>query len=209
MANDRYHASGVQAQWQPGSEGLVLRNKQGISNTEEINRAELELLHQLYEYLLKGELPDRRLRVADIKQWHALWLGNLYDWAGQVRMVNMSKGSFQFAAAPQIPRLLDEFERSCLRNYTPCHGLSQSAVAEAIAICHVELILIHPFREGNGRISRLLADVMAVQAGLEPLDYSVWDADREIYFSAIQNGMGRDYEPMYELVSRALTSERT
>ncbi len=49
--------------------------------------------------------------------------------------------------------------------------MSREQVIEAIATVHVELILIHPFREGNGRLSRLLADVMAVQAGFQSLDY--------------------------------------
>lgn len=89
---------------------------------------------------------------------------------------------------------------------TPCHGLENDALAEAIAVCHVELILIHPFREGNGRLSRLLADVMAVQAGRGPLDYSGWDADKATYFAAIQRGMGMDYAPMRQLVSAALAA---
>lgn len=72
----------------------------------------------------------------------------------------------------------------------------------------VELILIHPFRECNGRLSRLLADVMAVQAGAEPLDYTVWDANKRAFSSAIQHGMDRDYAPMRELVSRALDAAR-
>jgi cell filamentation protein len=69
------------------------------------------------------------------------------------------------------------------------------------------LILIHPFREGNGRLSRLLADVMAVQAGRGPLDYSCWDADKAAYFAAIQRGMSRDYAPMCKLVSVALIAQ--
>jgi cell filamentation protein len=48
-----------------------------------------------------------------------------------------------------------------------------------LAVTHVELILIHPFREGNGRLARLLADVMAVQADRGLLDYTEWDRDRE------------------------------
>jgi cell filamentation protein len=150
--------------------------------------------------------PERRLDVADLMEWHRLWLGNLYDWAGQVRSVNLAKGEFHFAAAAQIPRLLAEFERDCLHRYTPCVNMDDDVLAEAIAICHVELIVIHPVREGNGRLSRLLADVMAVQAGHGPLDYSRWDADKTAYFSAIQCGMDRDYTPMRELVSVALAA---
>jgi len=71
---------------------------------------------------------------------------------------------------------------------------------------HVELILIHPFREGNGRLSRLLADVMVVQAGRGPLDYSAWEADKAAYFGAIRAGMAKDYRPMQRLVEAALVN---
>ena len=70
---------------------------------------------------------------------------------------------------------------------------------------HVELILIHPFREGNGRIARLLCDVMAVQAKIGPLDYKVFDQSPYDYFLAIQAGLGRDFEPMKQLFSRSLS----
>ena len=207
MSTDRYHAKGPQADMQPGSGDQVLRNTPGITDPAQLDEAEVSLLLQLYEWLMGDQFPERRLDVADLMEWHRLWLGNLYDWAGQVRSVNLAKGEFHFAAAAQIPRLLAEFERDCLHRYTPCENMADGALAEAIAICHVELILIHPVREGNGRLSRLLADVMAVQAGHGPLDYSRWDADKTAYFSAIQCGMGRDYAPMRELVSVALAAQ--
>lgn len=74
----------------------------------------------------------------------------------------------------------------------------------AIAETHVELILIHPFREGNGRLARLLADVMAVQAGQDPLDYSAWETNKDRYFAAIQQGVLQDYQPMIAMVNEAL-----
>jgi cell filamentation protein len=116
----------------------------------------------------------------------------------------VGKGDFQFAAAAQVPRLWTVFERDCLERFTPCHDIGDAALVEAIAMTHVEFILIHPFREGNGRLSRLLADVMAVQAGHEPLDYSAWDADKGAYFSAIHAGMAGDYLPMQQLIEAAL-----
>lgn len=206
MASDRYQASGPQAEWQPGSNGQVLRNKPGITDAALMDETELGLLLQLYEFVMGEGFPDRCLRVTDLMEWHRLWLGNLYEWAGEERSVNMAKGDFHFAAAAQIPRLLQNFERDCLQRHTPCDGMDDAALAEAIAVCHVELILIHPFREGNGRLSRLLADVMAVQAGHEPLDYTQWDADKPAYFGAIRRGMSMDYAPMRELVSLALAS---
>jgi len=182
----------------------VFANRLGIQSTDEMAEAELILLQQLYEAVLVDDLPDRRLDVVDLETWHQRWLGNVFDWAGQLRTVNISKGGFMFASAALLSGLLQAFERDCLHRYTPCRDLSDEALAEAIAITHVEIILIHPFREGNGRLSRLLADVMAVQAGREPMDYSSWDAEKDRYFAAIRAGQGGDYAPMQELVVLAL-----
>ena len=115
----------------------------------------------------------------------------------------MAKDEFQFAAAGQIPQLLSKLEQEHLKRYTPCTNDSLEQLVEAIAVVHVEFILIHPFRDGNGRLSRLLADVMAVQAGYPPLDYSCWDQNKDAYFSAIGQGMSMNYEPMKDWVSRA------
>lgn len=207
MTANRYQATGPQAECQPGSNDQVLRNRQGITDPNVMDDLETRLLLRLYERVMREQFPNRRLDVADLMGWHHQWLGNLYDWAGHPRSVNMSKDGFHFAAALQIPRLLDEFEQKYLHRYTPCHDLDRESLADAIAVCHVELILIHPFREGNGRVSRLLADVMAVQAGHGPLDYSRWDADKAAYFTAIQHGVSRDYESMRGLVSVALAGQ--
>lgn len=57
-------------------------------------------------------------------------------------------------------------------------------------------MLIHPFREGNGRTARILADVMTAQAGLPPLDFSGMARKKKTYIEAIQSGMDRDYKEM-------------
>jgi cell filamentation protein len=205
--SDRYEA-GMQGEFESGSEDRVLRNKLGLTDPEEMDEVELRLLEQLYEAVLVEALPDRRLSVADLKTWHRRWLGNVYAWAGEERSVNLSKGSFPFAAATQVARLLAAFERDCLARFTPCHELGDFELADGIATTHVEFILIHPFREGNGRISRLLADVMTVQAGRGPLDYTAWDAEKQGYFAAIQIGMAGDYAPMRKLVEKALAGKQ-
>ena len=168
-----------------------------------MDQLELELLGLLYDAVVIEDLPEQQLTVADLVTWHRRWLGNVYPWAGQFRQVNMSKGDFMFAAAPQIPRLMATFENQCLSRWTPCQGLAGDALTQAIAITHVELILIHPFREGNGRLSRLLADVMAMQAGHEPLDYSSWDREKDRYIQAIHAGLAGDYAPMQARVRLA------
>ncbi|OTA15904.1 BepI protein [Xenorhabdus vietnamensis] len=139
-----------------------------------------------------------------IKRWHHRWLGNIYEWAGQKRTVNISKGGFMFAPAAQLPKLLNQFDAQYLAKYTPCSGMTRTQLIEAIAIVHVELILIHPFREGNGRLSRLLADIMAVQGGLQPLNYKIWEQNKAQYIVAIHAGLNMNYEPMKYWVSKAL-----
>ena len=201
---DRYAVHGTQGEFQPGSNDLVLANKLGIQSVEDMNDLELELLQRLYEEVLVKHLPNRVLTVEDLKTWHRRWLGNVFEWAGQERSVNMGKDGFMFAASAQIPRLLADFERSCLARWTPCHDMDTDALVDAIAITHVEFILIHPFREGNGRLSRLLADVMAVQSGRLPLDYSTWNTDRPAYYQAIHLGLQMEYAPMKRLVAQAL-----
>lgn len=200
----RYNVNTVEGEYQPGSDDQVLKNLLGITIPEEMDEVELGLLAQLYENVLVDDLPERALTVEDLRSWHRRWLGNVYEWAGQERSVNMSKGGFAFAASAQIPRLLVDFERNFLKRWTPCSDLSTEELVEAIAVTHVELILIHPFREGNGRLSRLLADVMAVQAGLDPLDYSSWELNKAEYIGAIHQGVGTNYEPMKRWVRLAM-----
>lgn len=198
---NRYQVSGWQNSYQEGSDEEVLRNKLGIVARDDMNHAELMLLRKLYLYVLQ-QLPQGQITVRLIREWHRRWLGNVYAWAGYERSVNMSKDGFPFAAADRIPALLEDFDRRYLARYTPCFGMRRSDLIDAIALTHVEFILIHPFREGNGRISRLLADVMSVQAEFGPLDYSVLESNRVQYIQAIQRGLAGDYQPMKSWVER-------
>ncbi len=201
---NRYDVSNSEGKFAEGSGEQVLANKLGISNPDEIDGAELVLLEKFYQTIFEEQFPLGHMTVAMIKNWHRRWLESVYEWAGQERTVNISKGGFMFAPSAQVPKLLSEFETKYLAKYTPCLGMDKEQVTEAIAIIHVELILIHPFREGNGRLSRLLADVMAVQGGFNPLDYQSWEQNKSQYISAIHAGMSMNYEPIKYWVSKAL-----
>jgi cell filamentation protein len=123
------------------------------------------------EELVRIYKQTHRFTAADVRRIHKIWFEPIYGWAGKYRQVNLSKGDFPFAAANQIPKLMMEFEKGPLREYTPCRFTGMSEIARAIAVVHAELLLIHPFREGNGRAARLLAVLMALQAGLPPLGF--------------------------------------
>lgn len=202
--NDRYDTTdNVEAQFESGSDDHVLSNKLGITDAQDMDDIELDLLDRLHENILGSVEADQGITVTDICGWHRRWLGNVYTWAGRYRTVNLSKGGFHFAASGQIPKLMENLDKEILSARTPCTGMSEALLTEALAIVHIELILIHPFREGNGRLSRLLASVMASQAGWPELDFTHWDMCKSQYIAAIQTGLS-DYEPMKSLFKRAL-----
>ena len=76
---------------------------------------------------------------------------------------------------------------------------------QAIAEVHTELVLIHPFQEGNGRCSRILASIMALQAGLPVPDFSLMSGPKNPdYFMGVQQGLDRNYDPMEKLLSEII-----
>ena len=198
---DRYKTSHLpEDQYQPGSNGTVLRNKRGITEPVAMGEAETNALWRAQKKLIKEVSADHTFTAQDICDMHNTWLKGIYTWAGKPRSVNISKGNFNFAQARHVPTLLDEFERKQLNIYTPCNFKSREEVINALAEVHVELMLIHPFREGNGRLGRMFATLMALQAGLPILDFSDWDGEkRENYFAAVRAGLDRNYRPMQEL----------
>lgn len=78
-------------------------------------------------------------------------------------------------------------------------------VADALAEVHAELILVHPFRDGNGRLARLLALLMALQADLPPLDFSpMAGRGRHAYIAGIHAAMSGEYVPLKRLFVRII-----
>lgn len=204
----RYNTNHLaEVQFEPGSRGRVLKNRLGIRSKRAMDGIEAANLADATDWAIRHVAADQCFTAADICQWHRQWLGEVYPWAGEYRQVNVSKGSFVFAMAAQVPRLMREFEREVLARYTPCVSNNPEKVLDALAITHCELVLIHPFREGNGRVSRLLSTLMALQAGLPLLNFSgVKGRQREAYFAAVQAGMGRDYAPMVEVFRKVVAA---
>lgn len=202
----RYKTSGlVEDSFQPGSRGRVLQNKQGIIGKRAMDEREArEQFRALNEFLVIYD-RDHRFTAADICRMHENWLGSIYEWAGKYRQVNISKGAFTFAMARQVPTLMEKLEQGPLGEFTPCMSTIQEDAVHAIAVVHTELVLIHPFREGNGRLARMLAVLMGLQAGLPPFDFSIIKGrTRQEYFTAVQAGLDYNYTPMEEIFRAVL-----
>ena len=118
--------------------------------------------------------------------------------------------SLPFAAAAQVSVLMDQFERDVLRRYTPCMFADRADVVHALAESHVEFVLIHSFRDGNGRLARVLSSLMALQAGLPLLDFSLMaGTGKTAYIAAIQAGLDKHYAPMERLFGKVIEQSRS
>ena len=124
----------------------------------------------------------------------------MYAFAGKLRTVNLSKGGFPFAAAKFLPETMQNFEKEILSGLKNTYK-SREELIQDIAIVHGELLFIHPFREGNGRTARILANLMSRKAGYESLKYERVDKIAfEKYIVAVQNCAMKDYNKMIEFI---------
>ncbi len=151
---------------------------------------------------------DAVITVELVRGLHRSWLERLYDFAGEIRTIDLIKDTVRFAPITYMERSLSELDK-VLADQTPCEGMDIDQLAGAIARVHAELVLVHPFREGNGRLSRWVADIMALQAGFPPLEWGFdWDPEerRGRYFAALRRGFAMDFSSLENLVREALTA---
>ncbi|MEK7450256.1 MAG: Fic family protein [Planctomycetota bacterium] len=206
MVKNRYFTEGlIETKFEPGSGKRVLKNLLGIKSKRVLDQQEAEAFLKTEQWSVRYFSRNHRFTENDIRKIHQVFLSKIYEWAGNYRNVNLQKDSFPFAPARQIPRLMKEFSRDILTQYTPCLFKETEKVIEAISIVHTELLLIHPYREGNGRTTRLLADLMALQADLPPLDFSfIKGQAKDEYYRAVQSGLSKNYEPIKKIIRIAL-----
>jgi len=173
---------------------MALKNKLGITESPELARQE-EILtkrkaKELYE---SGDLE--KLEVGTYKglaQIHHYLFQELYDFAGQVRTVNIAKGSFRFAPLMYLEASLKHID-----------SMAQSTF-EQIVEKYVEMNVAHPFREGNGRSMRIWLDLIFKQELKQVVDWS--KVDKNDYLMAMERSPLKDTEIKHVLQS-ALTNE--
>ncbi len=179
--------------------GPVPENLRGITDPREMDLLEAQELERVTGQFLKEIGTGHRFSAADICRMHREWLGGIYPWAGEYRQAPVHRERVRFSSPAQIPALMQEFDAMVLTPYTPCSG-SPEQIAESLAVVHTELVLIHPFPDGNIRLALLLAALMAAQADLPRLDFSLLRGEAaDAYLDALWAGIGRDYKPMTEL----------
>ena len=191
-------ATGPEAEYEPGSRNRVLRNRMGVTSKSVMDALEAESLAEVQTRYFLGEIvtEETRFTINLIQQMHRDWLGDIYAWAGSYRTVDMSKGGFVFPPAYLIEHNMRAFELDVLGMLTPCRPGAVRKVCKDVATVHAEMLLIHPFREGNGRLARWLASIMFAQAGMTIPDYGFVgrgaEKRRQDYLAAVIKGYYRD-----------------
>ena len=127
-----------------------------------------------------------------LQQIHAYLFGGLYDFAGQIRTVNIAKGGFQFAMAQFLPQTLATIEQM------------PESTFEEIANKYIEMNIAHPFREGNGRATRIWLDLILKKQLQKCVDWS--KIDKNDYLSAMQKSVV-DSSEIKRLLEHALTDK--
>ncbi|MCE5322938.1 Fic family protein [bacterium] len=199
----RYETNtGVEGEYELGSRKRVLKNLLGICLKSEMDQTEhLAMVSAQTRYYTKNLVTkNTRFNAELIQKMHKDWLGSIYEWAGKYRTVELEKDGFKWPPAYLIQDNMSAFESYILSQHTPCRGKTIANVCDSIARVHAELLLIHPFREGNGRIARWLVDLMAAQAGYPPPLYRFVGkgskTEKIRYLSAVISGYKKDYEDL-------------
>ncbi len=199
---------GIEGEFEPGSGGKVLRNKLSIRTVQEMDQAEYDALEDAQDRYLDVVTDKTVFSAKFIRKMHRDWLGGIYEWAGTYRTVEMSKGGFTWPPASRVAENMDRFEAAVLEPKTPFQPTNLQAATEDLAIIHAELLLIHPFREGNGRLVRWLANLMCLQAGMSIPDFGFdvlgSSPVHGRYLQAVNQGYEQNYRAFADLFREAL-----
>lgn len=173
---------------------MALQNKLGIEDSTELARQE-EIIskRKAVELFEKGILQNLDAgKFSSLKAIHKYLFQDIYDFAGEVRTVNISKGNFRFAPVMYLQPALDNIDKMPQSNF------------DEIIEKYVEMNIAHPFREGNGRSTRIWLDLMLKQEIGKVVDWS--KVDKEDYLMAMERSPIKDIEIKYILRS-ALTDK--
>ena len=173
---------------------MVLKNKLNITNQVNLNKTEEKISKEKAIRLFDEGIIDtiKAGTVEGLKQIHKFLFEDIYDFAGQIRDINISKGNFRFAPVMYLEQSLQHIEK-----------MPQSTFDEIVEK-YVEMNIAHPFREGNGRATRIWLDLIFKKELKMVVDWN--KIDKDDYLSAMIRSPIKNIEIKY-LLQGALTDK--
>ena len=173
---------------------MALENKLGMENSAELAREEEKISKKKAIALFEEGILDRMEagKFSSLKAIHRYLFEDIYDFAGELRKVNISKGNFRFAPLMYLEAALENIDK-----------MPQSTFDEIIEK-YVEMNIAHPFREGNGRSTRIWLDLILKKEIGCVVDWS--RVDKEDYLLAMERSPVKDIE-IKHILKEALTDE--
>ena len=173
---------------------MALENKLGLTNSVDLAREEERISKkkavELFENGVLDSLPAGKFST--LQAIHKFLFEDIYDFSGKPRTVNMAKGNFRFASLMYLQAALDNIDK-----------MPQSTFDEIVEK-YVEMNIAHPFREGNGRSTRIWLDHILKNEIGKVVDWS--KVDKEDYLLAMERSPIKDVE-IKVLLKGALTDE--
>lgn len=172
----------------------MLENKLGLTSSAELAREEERISKKKAAMLFENHILDNLEsgKFSTLQIIHKYLFDEIYDFAGKLRTVNIAKGNFRFAPLMYIESALKNIDEMPQSNF------------DEIIEKYVEMNIVHPFREGNGRSTRIWLDHMLKTEIGKVIDWS--KVDKEDYLLAMERSPIRDIEIKYVL-KNALTDE--
>lgn len=173
---------------------MAFKNKLGITDSAELAREEERISKKKAAELFNSGLLDKLEagKFSSLANIHKMLFDGIYDFAGEIRNVNIAKGNFRFAPLMYLEVALDNIEK-----------MPQTTFDEIIEK-YVEMNIAHPFREGNGRSTRIWLDLILKKELGRVIDWS--SVDKEDYLLAMERSPIRDVE-IKVLLKNALTDK--
>jgi cell filamentation protein len=183
----------------PGTD--VLRNKAEITDANELDAYEGELSTLRSIEILENPLAGQ-FDLALLQRIHFALFQDIYDWAGKIRTVDISRGNSRFANVRFIESAANEiFNKLAHENWLK--GLDAGHLSKRLAHYLSEINALHPFREGNGRVQRIFISQLSQAAGYQ-LDYS--DLEQEQIYQAMGLAFNGDESILANLILEHLES---
>lgn len=173
---------------------MALENKLNITNQIELNKAEEKISKTKAKKLFdSGKIEKIKVGTfAGLKQIHKYLFEDIYDFAGKLRTINIAKGNFRFAPVMYLAQSLKQIDK-----------MPQSTFDEIVEK-YVEMNVAHPFREGNGRATRIWLDLIFKKELKKVVDWN--KIDKADYLSAMERSPIKDIE-IKHLLQNALTDK--